>query len=46
MFSSFAKRVGPKPPPTEDGFEGLVLGLVTLGVLVMSLPLLFHIIGA
>jgi len=46
MFSSFAKQVGPNPPPADDDFGGLVLGLLTLGVLVISLPMLFHIIGA
>lgn len=46
MFRLFATRVGPKPPRSEDDFEGLVLGIVTLGVLVMALPLLIRAIGA
>lgn len=46
MFSAFAKQVGPEPPPTENDPEGLMLGLVTLALLVISLPALFHVIGA
>jgi hypothetical protein len=46
MFSSFAKQVGPEPPPADDESEGLVLGLVMLALLVISLPALFHTIGA
>jgi hypothetical protein len=38
MFSSFAKQ--------DDESEGLVLGLVMLALLVISLPALFHTIGA
>ena len=46
MFGLFANRVGPEPPSDKDDPEGLVLGLVTLGLLAISLPALFHIIGA
>lgn len=46
MFGLFAERVGPEPPPENDDPEGLVLGLVTLGLLAISLPALFHVIGA
>ena len=46
MFGLFANRVGPEPPPDKDDAEVLVLGLVTLGLLAISLPALFHFIGA
>jgi len=42
MFSSFAKQVGPELPPPDDDPEVLVLGLMTLALLVISLPALFH----
>lgn len=46
MFGLFADRVGPEPPPDKDESEGLALGLLTLGLLAISLPALFHVIGA
>jgi len=43
MLTNLARKIEPRPPRDRDQIEDIVLALLIISILVLSMPVLFHL---